>query len=66
MGLDEIMAEFCAEGRKATDENAQEIIRRLEAKKNFIPPSERVRREYAYALLKEYRKYIKDRPGNGR
>lgn len=41
-------------------------FRRLEAKKNFIPPSESVRKEYAYVLLKEYRKYIEDRPGNGR
>jgi len=63
MGLDEIMAEFCAENRKATEESAQEIIKRLEAKKNFIPPSERVRREYAYVLLREYRNYIKDRSG---
>ncbi len=63
MGLDEIMAEFCAENKKATEESAQKIIKRLEAKKNFIPPSERVRREYAYVLLREYRNYIKDRSG---
>ena len=58
-GLDEILAELYAEGRKANDETAQEIITRLEAMKNYIPSSDSVRREYAYVLLKEYRKYIK-------
>jgi len=66
MGLIDIMAELYAEGRKATDETAEEIIERLEANKNFIPSSERARREYAYVLLREYRNYIKERPGNGR
>jgi len=28
---------------------------------NYIPSSERARREYSYLLLKEYRKYIKDK-----
>ncbi len=60
-GLDDIMAELYAEDMKATDKAAEEIIKRLEEKKNYIPESERVRREYAYALLREYRKYIKDR-----
>ena len=59
-GLDEILAELYAEKRKPNDETATEIIKRLETKKNFIPPSEDVRRDYAYVLLKEYRKYIKD------
>jgi Ca2+-binding EF-hand superfamily protein len=61
IGLDDIMAALHSEGRKATDETAEEIMIRLEAKKNYIPSSERARREYAYALLKEYRKYLKDR-----
>ena len=61
MGLDDIMSQLYAEGRKATDETALEIIERLEAKKNFIPPSEKVRRDYAYVLLREYRKYLRDR-----
>jgi Ca2+-binding EF-hand superfamily protein len=61
IGLDDIMAEIYSEGRKATDETAEEIIKRLEAKRNYIPSSERARREYAYVLLKEYRKYLKDR-----
>jgi len=55
------MAELYAEGRKATEETAEEIIRRLEAKNNYIPSSERVRNEYAYVLLKEYRAYLKER-----
>jgi len=66
IGLDDIMAEFYSEGRKATDETAEEIIKRLEAKKNYIPWSERARKEYSYVLLKEYRKYVKDRSGSGR
>ena len=59
-GLDEILAELYAEGRKANDETAQEIIARLEAVKNYIPSSDRARREYRYVLLKEYREYVKD------
>ena len=53
------MAELFSEGRDATDETAEEIIQRLEAEKNYIPSSESVRREYAYVLLKEYRKYVR-------
>jgi len=65
-GLDDVMAELFYEDRKATDETAEEIIKRLEAKKNYIPASERVRREYAYVILREYRKYIKDRSDGSR
>lgn len=61
LGLDEILAEMYAEDRKPNDDTATEIIKRLETRKNFIPPSEGVRRDYAYVLLNEYRKYIKDR-----
>ncbi|MEW6673524.1 MAG: hypothetical protein AB1427_17660 [Thermodesulfobacteriota bacterium] len=60
------MTELKTEGRKATDETAEEIIARLEARKNYIPSSERVRKEYAYVLLREYRTYVKDRSGSGR
>ncbi|PKN66486.1 MAG: hypothetical protein CVU57_05830 [Deltaproteobacteria bacterium HGW-Deltaproteobacteria-15] len=60
------MAELYSEGRKPTDEVAEEIIKRLEAKGNYIPSSDRARREYAYVLLKEYRKYIKDHSDSGR
>lgn len=66
LGLGEIMAELFSEGRKPTEEMAEEIIKRLEAKKNYIPSSERVRREYSYVLLREYRKYSKDQSGDGR
>jgi predicted transcriptional regulator len=65
-GLDEILATLYAEGRQANDNTAEEIINRLEAKKNYIPSSDRTRREYAYVLLKEYRKYVKDRTDNKR
>jgi hypothetical protein len=40
---------------------AEEIIERLEASNNFIPSSECARKEYAYVLRNEYRKYLKDR-----
>ncbi|MGO9117993.1 MAG: hypothetical protein ACLQPD_10320 [Desulfomonilaceae bacterium] len=60
------MAEVYAEDMKPSDKTAAEIMKRLEQKKNYIPGSERVRREYAYALLREYRKYLKDRSGSGR
>ena len=61
IGLDEILADLYAEGRQANEETAEEIIIRLEAEKNYIPSSERARREYAYVLLNEYRKYMRDR-----
>jgi CBS domain containing-hemolysin-like protein len=61
IGLEDVMAELYSEGRKETDETGEEIIKRLEAKKNYIPWSERVRKEYSYVLLKEYRAYVKDR-----
>jgi hypothetical protein len=60
IGLDEIMADLYCEDKKANDETAEEIIKNLEANKNYIPVSERVRKEYAYVLLKEYKKYIKE------
>jgi hypothetical protein len=66
MGLDGIMAELYAEGRKPTEETAEAIIDRLEAKSNYIPPSERARKEYAYVLLNEYRAYVKERSGSSR
>jgi predicted transcriptional regulator len=59
-GLDEIMGDLYSEGRQANEGTVEEIIKRLEAKKNYIPSSERARGDYAYALLKEYRKYIAD------
>jgi hypothetical protein len=62
-GLDHIMAELYSEGRKANDETAEEIIKRLEEKKNYIPSSERIHREYIYVLMKEYRNYIKNLDG---
>jgi hypothetical protein len=73
-GLDETLAELYSEGRPANDETAEEIIKRLEAYKNYIPSSDRAHREYAYVLLKEYRKYLKGRaedhtgrqPANGK
>jgi hypothetical protein len=66
IGLDGIMAELYSEGRKATEETAEEIIDKLEARKNYIPSSDLARREYSYVLLREYRNYIKDRSGSGR
>ncbi len=59
--LNEILADLYSEGRQANQETAEEIINRLEAQKNFIPSSDRTRKEYAYVLLKEYRKYVAGR-----
>ena len=61
MGLVEIMADLYLEGRPANEATAEEILDRLEAKKNYIPSSDRIHREYAHVLLKEYRNYIRDR-----
>jgi hypothetical protein len=63
-GLVEIMAELYSEDKKPNNETAEEIINKLEEKKNFIPESKSVRREYAYVLLQEYKNYIKDRSGS--
>ena len=30
----------------------------MEANKNYIPSSDRTRKEYAYVLLKEYRRFV--------
>jgi hypothetical protein len=62
--LDEILAELFSEGRQANKETVEEIIKRLEGQKNFIPSSDLIRREYAYILLKEYREYVEDRTGD--
>jgi hypothetical protein len=59
------MAELYVSHRKSTYQTAEEIISRLEAKKNYIPSSEHARREYAYVLLQEYRKYMKDKSDRG-
>ena len=61
IGLDDILAELYSEGRQANQKTAEEIINRLETKKNYIPSSDRTRREYTYILLEEYRKYVADR-----
>lgn len=64
-GLDTVMAELHAEGRPANIDTAEEIVRRLEEKKNYIPSSVTVRREYAYALRQEYSKYSRDQSNHG-
>jgi hypothetical protein len=63
-GLNEILAELYSEGRPVNQETAEEIINRLEAQKNFIPSSDRNRKEYAYVLLKEYREFVAGRKDN--
>jgi hypothetical protein len=55
------MAELYSEGREANKEAAEEIIGKLETLNNYIPSSDRTRKEYAYVLLKEYREYIESR-----
>ncbi len=63
-GLNEILADLYLEDRQADEETAEEIINRLEAKKNYIPSSDRIRKEYSYVLLKEYRDYVQGRTGD--
>lgn len=58
VGLDEVLAAISSENRPANDETADVMIARL-VMKNYIPSSEDARREYRYALLKEYREYMK-------
>lgn len=62
-GLSEVLADIYAEGRKANRETVEEIIARLEARKNFIPPSDRIRKEYAHVLRAEYLQYVNQRAG---
>ena len=64
-GLNEVLADLRSEGRQANQETAKEIIARLEARKNFIPSSDRTRREYAHVLLTAYKEYIEGRAGHG-
>jgi hypothetical protein len=66
IGLSETMADLYSEGRQANNETAEEIIKRLEALNNYVPSSDRTRREYAYVLLTEYREYVESRIGNNR
>lgn len=66
VGLDEVLAAAFAEGRPANDDTAEEIMDRLEDKNNYIPSSDRARRQYSYALLKEYREYVRSRADSGR
>jgi hypothetical protein len=60
-GLDEIMVHLYAEGRQANQATAEEILEELEAQKNYIPPSDRTRKEYTRVLLKEYKEYVESR-----
>ena len=60
-GLNETMADLYSEGRQADKDIAAEIIKRLEALNNYVPSSDRTRKEYAYVLLEEYRGYVQGR-----
>ena len=55
------MADIYSEGRQADRETAEEIIKRLEALNNYIPSSDRIRKEFAHVLLKEYQEYLENR-----
>jgi hypothetical protein len=60
-GLDETFAELYSEGRPANQDTAEEIIKRLEGHKNYIPTSEKTHKEYAYILLREYKKFVREK-----
>ncbi len=62
IGLKEVLAELCSEGKQPNGETGEEILHRLEKKNNYVPPS--ARREYKRVLLKEYRDYLEDRKNN--
>ena len=63
MGLNEILADMCAEGRQANAKTAEEIVERL-SENNYITPS--FRQQYCEVLTEEYRQYVKIRDGNKR
>lgn len=65
-GLAEIFAELYAEGRLANRETGDEMMKRLEARQNYIPSSEIARREYRHTLLKEYEEYMIGRAENSK
>jgi hypothetical protein len=58
VGLAEILADLHSQGRQVNRETAEEIINRLEANKNYIPSSDRTRKEFAHVLLKEYEECV--------
>jgi len=60
-GLNETMADLYSEDRQMNQETAEEIMKRLEALNNYIPAADRIRKEYAYVLLKEYEGYVRGR-----
>jgi hypothetical protein len=60
-GLVEILADLYSQDRPANQETADDIIKRLEALNNYVPSSDRTRKEYTYVLLKEYREYVQGR-----
>lgn len=64
-GLTGILADLYAEGWPDNPQTSEEIVNRLE-KTNFIPSSERTRREYRQVLLREYNNYVEKQTGKGR
>ena len=59
VGLEDILADICSEGRQVNEETAGELVDRL-AMKNYIPSSDGARKEYSGVLLKEYERYCKN------
>jgi hypothetical protein len=55
IGLDEIFAAMCAEGREVNADTAEEIVERLSTR-NYIAPS--VKPKYVNLLLEEYGRYV--------
>jgi hypothetical protein len=55
VGLQEILAAMYAEGRKANEETAEEIVERVAAT-SYVPSSGRG--EYRDVLLQEYKRYV--------
>jgi hypothetical protein len=61
MGLNEILSDMYAKGRKVNAETADEIVDRL-SENNYISLS--FRQQYCEILLNEYRQYVNSRTDN--
>lgn len=57
-GLDKVFEIAYWEGKLPDNTLANELVNQL-SKENYIPSNERVRLEYATAVLREYRKFFK-------
>ncbi|MFU8857990.1 MAG: hypothetical protein ACNA8S_13425 [Deferrisomatales bacterium] len=55
------MAAVYSEGRPPSADTAEEIMKRLQILKNYVPSSSVVHREYAHVLFETYQGYVVER-----